>query len=64
MKKSQKTLLKNHNFCAFIRQLTQFFSNWELRGVFEETQSRCFGLGNVKCEDDTEMESVLKCEPD
>jgi hypothetical protein len=32
--------------------------------VFEETQGRCFGLGNVKCEDDTEMELVVKCEPD
>jgi hypothetical protein len=32
--------------------------------VFEETQSRCLGLGNVKCEDDIEMELVVKCEPD
>jgi hypothetical protein len=64
MKKSQETLLKSHNFCVFIRQLTQFLSHGELRGVFEETQSICFGLGNVKCEDDIEMGLVVKCEPD
>ena len=32
--------------------------------MFEETQSRCFGLGSVKCEDDIEMELVVKCEQD
>jgi len=35
--KSQETLLKSRNFCAFSRQLTQFLSHGELRGVFEET---------------------------
>jgi hypothetical protein len=63
MKKSQETLLKSHYFCVFSRQLTQFLSHGEL-GVFEETQSRCLGMGNVKCEYDIEMELVVKCEPD
>ena len=30
----------------------------------EETQSTYFGLGNVKCEDDIEMELVVRCERD
>jgi hypothetical protein len=32
--------------------------------VFEDTQSRSFGLGNVKCADNIEVELVVKCEPD
>jgi len=47
MKKRQVALLKSHYICAFSRQLNQFLSHGELRGVFEETQSGCFGV--VKC---------------
>lgn len=32
--------------------------------MFEDTQSRSFELGNVKCEDNTEVELLVKCERD
>jgi hypothetical protein len=31
--------------------------------VLEETQSRCFGWGNAKCEDSIVIELVVKCDP-